>query len=194
MNADLRDDLRRQLAEAYLPSTIREVASRALAALDAAEQAMRPFKTAEEFEAWFRDASVHQEARRAAEAQVVALREALNYALNQWAAYSESPRDIDGWGPIAGGDDDEAQMFAAQVALLADLTVASAARDARLQADARAAERERLRDEGIDDLLIVATHHASACENRSGRHDCDLPDNIVKVRALLSDSKEATKS
>jgi addiction module HigA family antidote len=57
-----------------------------------------------------------------------------------------------------------------------------------LEAEARAEQAgtvEALRA-AIDDLLVVATHHATACENRSGKHDCDLPDNIVKVRALMA--------
>jgi hypothetical protein len=61
---------------------------------------------------------------------------------------------------------------------------ALAAERARIVAGSVSVDAERLLP-AIEELLIVATHHAQACENRSGRHDCDLPDNILAVRAAL---------
>ena len=63
---------------------------------------------------------------------------------------------------------------------VAELTVASAARDARLQADARAAEREWLRVR-VDGLISFGDYRGLGLVSRDS------------VLALLSDSKEATE-
>ena len=59
-------------------------------------------------------------------------------------------------------------------------------RDAKLQAEAVAAERERLRVETAH-LLEAARNHAQFC--RDAEH-CDLPDCIERARIALSDEEE----